>query len=239
MSDSRSSRGVGIFPSPSLLLKHPDPDGVIAVSPGHGPEAEALFQPQIILEAYAQGIFPWPLDTAEGKLTAWFCPPRRAILDFDRLHLPESLRRQIKKKPYQFRFNQDFEGVIRACATISRKGQRGESWITPEMVRAYCKLFELGKAWCVEALNSSGRVVGGIYGVRSQKYFSAESMFHTETGASKLSLLELIRILKEQGDTFLDIQMLTPHLERLGAREISRRDFFTRLGLLKKSSPLT
>jgi len=221
-----------------LLLKHPDPDGVIAVSPGHGPAAEALLQPQIILEAYAHGIFPWPLDTPEEKLTAWFCPPRRAILDFNQLHIPESLRRQIKKKPYSFRFNQDFEGVIRSCATISRKGQKGASWITPEMMRAYCKLFELGKAWCVEALNSpdpvaGDRVVGGIYGVRSPKYFSAESMFHTETGASKLSLLELIRILKEHGDTFLDIQMLTPHLERLGAREISRKEFLTRLGLLK------
>lgn len=239
MSDSRSSRGAGIFPSPSLLLKHPDPDGIIAVSPGSGPEAEQLLRPEILLEAYSKGIFPWPVDTPEGKLTAWFCPPQRAVLEFDRLHLPESLKRQIRKHRFSFRFNHDFERVIQTCADIPRKGQKGSSWITPEMIRAYSTLFELGHAWCVEALNSSGELVGGIYGVRSPRYFSAESMFQRETGASKLALLELIRILKEKGDTFLDIQMLTPHLERLGAREISKKELLTRLGLLKTSARLT
>jgi leucyl/phenylalanyl-tRNA---protein transferase len=225
---------VGIFPHPSLLLKHRDPDGILAVSPGTGPEASALLEPEILVEAYSKGIFPWPMeaptDSGTETVICWTSPPRRAVLEFDRLHIPESLARQIKKKPFSFTFNQDFEGVIRSCAKAPRKGQRG-TWITPEMIEAYVRLHGLGGAWSVEARNpATGLMVGGIYGVRSDRVFSAESMFHTTTGASKLALLELVRILRERGETFLDIQVMTPHLERLGAREIPRREFFKRLG---------
>jgi leucyl/phenylalanyl-tRNA--protein transferase len=224
---------VGVFPHPSLLLKSRDPEGIIAVSPGEGPEADAYLAPEILLEAYSKGIFPWPVQTRahgrDGWATAWFLPPRRAILEFDRLHLPRSLVSQMRKQPFSFTFNSDFEGVIRACAAAPRKGQQG-TWITEPMIRAYSRLHELGHAWSVEARDATGRMVAGIYGVRSERYFSAESMFHTVTGASKLALLELIRRLKLHGDSFVDIQMLTPHLERLGAREIPRREFIKRLG---------
>ena len=214
---------MGIFPHPSLLLKDRDPDGIIGV----GDE----LSPEVLIEAYSKGIFPWPVQTPEGMVTAWFFPPRRAILEFDRLHLPRSLLTLMRKQPFMFSFNSDFSGVIRKCAEIPRKGQDG-TWITEPMIAAYNRLHELGRAWSVEARDASGSMVAGIYGVRSDRYFSAESMFHTVTGASKLALLELIRRLKLHGDTFVDIQMLTPHLERLGAREIPRREFIKKLGWL-------
>ncbi len=220
---------MGIFPHPSLLLKDRDPDGIIGVSPGSGPEADTLLAPEILIEAYSKGIFPWPVQTPDGVVTAWFFPPRRAVLEFDRLHLPRSLLALMRKQPFTFAFNSDFEGVIRKCAEIPRKGQDG-TWITEPMIQAYCRLHSLGRAWSVEAHDASGNRVAGIYGVRSERYFSAESMFHTVTGASKLALLELIRRLKLHGDTFVDIQMLTPHLERLGAHEIPRREFVRKLG---------
>ena len=229
---------MGIFPHPSLLLKHRDPDGIIGVTAGAGPEAEEFLQPEVLIEAYSKGIFPWPIHTgeldAEGEretVLAWFFPPKRAILEFDRLHLPRSLVTQMRKQPFTFSFNSDFEGVIRACAAVPRKGQDG-TWITAPMIAAYTRLHALGRSWSVEARDASGRMVGGIYGVRSESYFSAESMFHLETGASKLALLELIRRLKLHGDTFVDIQMLTPHMEKLGAREITRREFVKKLGWL-------
>ncbi|MFN7684586.1 MAG: leucyl/phenylalanyl-tRNA--protein transferase [Oligoflexia bacterium] len=214
---------MGIFPHPSLLLNHPDPDGLLAVG--------GQLSPQVLIEAYSKGIFPWPVTEGSESVLAWFCPPQRAVLEFKELHIPRSLSRQASKKPFTFTFNTDFESVIRACASVPRKGQRG-TWITPQMIEAYLELHRLDRAWSVEARNPEGDLVGGIYGVRSDQYFSAESMFHHETGASKLALLELIRILKERGLLMIDIQMLTPHLKALGAREITRRQFFMKLGLL-------
>jgi len=215
-----------------VLLTHPDPDGIIAVGGNEGDEIPV----ELLIESYSKGIFPWPqtFSTPSSEtetVLAWFCPHERAILEFDRIHIPTSLARQIKKTPFTFTLNRNFERVIRACAQAPRKGQDG-TWITEQMIRAYTALHHQGRAWSVEAWGPKGEMLGGIYGVMSENYFSAESMFQKSTGASKLALLELVRLLREKGHTFLDIQMLTPHMERLGAHMVTRREFFSRLGLL-------
>lgn len=197
--------------------------------------------PQSLLLAYRQGIFPWPLssplpsensemDSAENLL--WFCPDPRAILKFEHLHFSKSLEKLRKKKPFRFTHNEAFEQVMRACAETPRPGQDG-TWITPAILESYLEMHRLGYARSVEAWNrETGLLVGGIYGLEIDGVFSAESMFYRESGASKLALGALIELLKSRGQTWMDIQMMTPHMEVLGAETLPRPEF---LALLKRS----
>jgi len=170
--------------------------------------------------AYRNGIFPWPMP---GLPLAWFSPPERAVLFLDELHVPRSLARERRRSALRFTVDQAFERVIEACSRVPRPGQEG-TWITRPMLRAYVELHRQGDAHSVEAWRGD-ELVGGIYGVESQGVFAAESMFYLEPYASKLALLELIDRLRAGGATFLDIQMMTPHMEKLGARVISREQF--------------
>lgn len=173
--------------------------------------------------AYRDGIFPWPI---EGLPIAWFCPPERAILRFEKLHVPRSLARAWKKAQageFHFTVDQAFPKVISACAKSPRPGQDG-TWIIPPIVRAYQKLHELGNAHSVEVWKEE-KLVGGIYGVEAFGTFAAESMFYHLPNASKLALLFLIEHLRTKGLEWLDIQMMTPHMEALGAETISRDRF--------------
>ncbi len=156
------------------------------------------------------------------------CPVRRAILEFDALHLPHSLRKsQRKLTTLRFTIDRAFEEVIRACAAAHRPGQRG-TWITPPMVATYLAVHRQGHAHSIEAWDGDA-LVGGMYGVTSGGVFAGESMFHRIDDVSKLCLLQLVAHLRSRGSTWLDIQQLTPHLAALGAREISRVDFLARL----------
>jgi len=177
-----------------------------------------------LLRAYRSGIFPWPIDE---EILPWFCPEKRAILDFNELHIPRRLARVQKQKPFRFTIDQAFQQVIIGCATVRRKQETG-TWITRPMINAYCQLHLEGHAHSVEAW-AAGELVGGVYGVDAGGAFSGESMFSLRSNASKLSLLHLIDHLRLKGLNWIDIQTMSPHMKVFGAKEIGRSDFLRRL----------
>lgn len=200
-----------------MPLRFPDPrlagvDGLVAVGGDLSPET--------LTAAYRAGIFPWPHP---GLPLAWFSPEPRAVLLFDELHVPRSLASARRKSRLTFAFDRDFPQVIGACRRARRPGQTG-TWLTPAMEKAYIELHRLGQAHSAEAWDGQ-RLVGGVYGVEYEGCFSGESMFHLSPNASKLALLFLVERLRERGLPWLDIQMLTPHMKALGAREIPRAEF--------------
>ena len=174
-----------------------------------------------LLRAYCRGIFPWPIE----NLVPWCCPEERGILEFNELHIPRRLART--RHQFQFTIDRAFPDVISHCATVKRKHESG-TWITGQMIRAYCELHRLGHAHSVEVWEGA-EIVGGLYGVDACGSFAGESMFSLRSNASKLALLFLIEHLKERGLDWIDIQMLTPHLEALGAKLVSRAEFLEKL----------
>lgn len=179
--------------------------------------------------AYRRGIFPWHID---GLPLPWYCPEDRAILDFENLYLPKSLRKEWAKTRFTFTIDKDFEAVIKACSRAKRSDGYG-TWITPEFIRAFCEFHQTGDAHSVEVWDE-GELVGGLYGVDAGGAFCGESMFHTRSNASKFALLHLIEHLKQRGATWLDIQVMTPHFEVLGAEEIEREEFLDKLESTQK-----
>lgn len=175
--------------------------------------------------AYRKGIFPWPID---GLPLPWFCPQRRAILEFADLRVPRSLAKEQRKRRFTFTIDKDFRGVIESCAAMKRPDQPG-TWITPEFTERYTELFLLGMAHSVEAWDNQGELAGGLYGVDAGGVFVGESMFYKQPNASKLALLFLIDHLRKRGSTWLDNQVMTPHFAALGAKEIERIDFLKKL----------
>jgi leucyl/phenylalanyl-tRNA--protein transferase len=180
--------------------------------------------PETLLRAYRRGIFPWPV---EGLPLLWFCPRERAILEFSRLHVGRRLARVRRQSSLRFSVDAAFGAVIRACAATPRPGQDG-TWITDEIESAYTRLHALGVAHSVEAWRGHD-LVAGVYGVAVDGAFAAESMFHHEANASKLALLHLVDRLAAAGLGWMDIQVMTPHLERLGAHVVPRAQFLSRL----------
>jgi leucyl/phenylalanyl-tRNA--protein transferase len=185
--------------------------------------------PETLIWAYGHGIFPWPTT---GYPLLWFCPPQRAVLDFDRLHVPERLARIRRRSEFTFTLDTAFEQVIAACRRSPRPGQEG-TWITAPMLAAYQTLHRLGYTHSVEVWDASGALAGGLYGVSVGGVFSGESMFHASPNASKLALLFLCDYLQARGLHWIDIQVMTPHLAALGAREIPRDEFLDRLDIQK------
>lgn len=181
--------------------------------------------PEWLLDAYQHGIFPWPAGDDRWPIP-WFSPDPRAILEFDRLHISRSLHRTLRKGRFDATCDRDFLGVIRACAQAP--GRRGATWITPAMIHAYTQLHRLGYAHSVEVW-LQGRLAGGVYGVSVGGMFSAESMFHEVADASKVALVYLVRHLQARGYQLLDVQELSPHLERMGAIAIPRKVYLQRL----------
>lgn len=203
------------------LISFPDPqqatgEGIVVI----GGELNAAN----LLQAYRKGIFPWPID---GWPLPWFCPKERAILEFKNLHVSRTLLRLKSRSPFRLTIDKDFSAVIRACANAERKDELG-TWITPEMIRAYCELHDEGHAHSVEAWEGD-ILVGGIYGVDAGGAFAGESMFYARPNASKLALLHLIDHLNSKGLDWLDIQVMTPHMRVYGATNIHRRKFLEKL----------
>jgi len=174
---------------------------------------------QLLLEAYASGIFP--MGTPEGHIE-WYSPDPRGILPLDEFHTPHGLRRALKKTDWEIKIDHDFRGVLKACAF------REKTWITPDIEQCYLQLFEEGYAHSVEVW-LDGFLAGGLYGVSLGAAFFGESMFHRVTDASKVALWHLVKILRQNGYLLLDTQWNTPHLATFGAREISRSDYLGQL----------
>jgi leucyl/phenylalanyl-tRNA--protein transferase len=194
--------------------------------PPEGASAEGIvavggdFRPERLLLGYAQGIFPWPSD---GLPLLWFSPDPRFVLDPRSVHLPRSLRKRMRKMPFEVRFDTAFPRVIRACAETRRPGQRG-TWIIDELVAGYEVLHELGYAHSIEAWQGE-RLVGGLYGVGLGRVFFGESMFTTEADASKCAFAMLLAQLVRWEFALVDCQVHTEHLERFGAYDMPRTDF--------------
>jgi leucyl/phenylalanyl-tRNA--protein transferase len=201
-----------VFPPPDYA----DPSGLLAV--GGDLSSERL------LEAYRLGIFPW---YSEDQPILWWSPDPRLVLDLKDFKISRSLHKTLKKEIFQVTFDRAFEEVIQACATAPRQEQKG-TWITAEMQQAYIHLHGLGYAHSVEGW-VEGKLAGGLYGVSLGKAFFGESMFHWKTDASKVALAALVEKLKRWEFHFIDAQMTTEHLLRLGAKELPRRIFLKRL----------
>jgi len=177
--------------------------------------------PEGILLAYRHGIFPMA-DERSGEVL-WFRPDPRAIIPLDGFHISRSLARTLRRGLFEIRVDTDFEGVMRACA------DRPEgTWISERFVEVYGALYRAGEAHSVEAWRE-GQLVGGTYGLALGGAFMAESMFHRETDASKVALAALVGRLRERRFILLDVQYVTPHLESLGAVEITRREYELKL----------
>jgi leucyl/phenylalanyl-tRNA--protein transferase len=176
-----------------------------------------------LLAAYRSGLFPMPLKAGSVEVLAWWSPDPRGVLPLDGLRVTRSLRRSQRR--YSVRFDTAFDDVVAACADPARHG----GWITEEIATAYRELHRLGWAHSVEAWSDDGRLVGGLYGVCIGGLFAGESMFHTETDASKVALVALVERLRAGGGTLLDVQWSTAHLESLGVVEVTRDDYLRRL----------
>ena len=200
-----------LFPDP----RQADADGLLA----YGGD----LHPQRLLMAYAQGIFPWP--GGEDWPILWYSPDPRMVLVPTALHISQSLRKTLKKCLFEVRFDTAFAPVIRACATVPRLGQPG-TWITADMIEAYCLLHELGFAHSAEAW-ADGELVGGLYGVALGAAFFGESMFTRRPDASKVAFVHLVQHLQAWHGHFVDCQMYTDHLARFGA-VLWRREQFLR-----------
>ncbi len=197
-----------LLPSPDRADAH----GLVAVG--------ADLEPGTLLAAYRSGLFPMPLGR---RRLGWWSPDPRGVIPLDGLRVSRSLRRSCAR--FEIRTNTEFETVMRRCGDP----RRPHGWITEDFVRAYRRLHEMGWAHSVETWQN-GELVGGLYGVKVDGLFAGESMFHVATDASKVALVALVEILREQEDTaLLDVQWCTEHLASLGAIEVARIEYLAML----------
>jgi leucyl/phenylalanyl-tRNA---protein transferase len=207
-----------VFPEPELSRE----DGLLAVGGD-------LSLERLIL-AYRTGIFPW---YSHGEPVLWWSPDPRLVLYPDALHISRSLMKTLKQGRFIVTLDQDFARVIAACARTLRDNQPG-TWITADMMDAYCRLHEAGFAHSVEVWNQK-ELAGGLYGVSLGKCFFGESMFARQSNASKVGLVTLVHLLQKWSFHLIDCQVITRHLVRLGAREIPRKQFMAELRQALKS----
>jgi leucyl/phenylalanyl-tRNA--protein transferase len=220
---------------PANVVRRPMPTDIGLTAPRFFPPptdttAEGLLcvggrlTPDWLLDAYSHGIFPWPMW--ENEPIVWWSPDPRAIFEFDAFHISRRLKRTICSGRFTVSCDRDFEGVIRGCATAA--GRSGNTWLTPAMIEAYCRMHTLGHAHSIEVWQD-GRLVGGTYGIAIGGLFAAESMFYRVRDASKVALAHLVAQLTARGYQLFDIQQWTPHTGSLGAVEISRNEYLRRL----------
>jgi leucyl/phenylalanyl-tRNA---protein transferase len=177
--------------------------------------------PDILLSAYAVGVFPMA-ESADDPELFWVDPYRRGILPLEAFHVPRRLRRVVRQATFEIHCDTAFEKVIRGCAEATEK--RPNTWINDEIVRLYSALFDRGAAHSVEVWQS-GVLVGGLYGVSLGAAFFGESMFSRASDASKVALVHLTARLRLGGYRLLDTQFLTPHLARFGGVEVTRAQY--------------
>jgi leucyl/phenylalanyl-tRNA--protein transferase len=177
--------------------------------------------PEVLLKAYACGIFPMA-ESAEDPTLYWIEPEQRGILPLDGFHVPSRLARTVRADRFSIAIDRDFEAVIDGCAEPKRG--RARTWINARIRALYCKLHASGHCHSVEAYDG-GNLVGGLYGVSLGRVFFGESMFHRARDASKVALVHLVARLRAGGYRLLDTQFVTDHLKMFGATEVSRRQY--------------
>lgn len=210
-------------PFPPLAQALTEPNGLIAI----GGDLSAAR----LLSAYKQGIFPW---FNAGDPIMWYSPNPRMVLFPNELKISSSLNKTLNSNTFETRINTSFSAVIRACGQtprIDKTGKLAGTWITDEMIAAYCELHAIGHAVCTESWQD-GKLVGGCYGVKIGRMFYGESMFHTVTDASKVAFVHLVNYLINEQVGLIDCQMKTPLLSSFGGREIARDDFIKKLQAL-------
>jgi|TARA_B110000305_G_scaffold15989_1_gene14896 leucyl/phenylalanyl-tRNA--protein transferase len=171
--------------------------------------------PQVLLGAYTEGVFPM----AEDGEIYWFSPTLRGIIPLDeRFHIPKGLRRSLKKRPFEIRWNTAFREVMQSCS------DRVETWIDESIIESYCDLHDLGFAHSVECWDEEG-LQGGLYGIRIEGAFFGESMFSRKTDASKIAMVKLVEWLRDEEMILLDTQWMTEHLKQFGGYEVERDEY--------------
>lgn len=199
-------------------VSHASSEGILAIGGDLSPERLQL--------AYQSGIFPW---FNEDEPIIWWSPDPRMVLFMNDLIVSKSMRNILNRNIFKVTFNQNFRDVISNCQQVKRDGQTG-TWITNEMIEAYCKLNELGIAKSVEVWQND-QLVGGLYGIDLGHVFCGESMFSLVSNASKVAFVTLVNQLKSDNYELLDCQVYNEHLESLGCTEIERKKF---ISILKK-----
>lgn len=189
-----------------------EPDGLLAVGGDLSPER--------LIEAYRSGIFPWYTDDTP---ILWWSPAPRLVLFPEEFHAPKRFQRLLRQNPFTVKADTDFRQVIMRCSE-KRAPNRLETWITEDMLEAYCHLYELGYAHSIECW-SNDKLVGGLYGIALDRVFFGESMFSDQNNSSKVALASLVSYAKKTGICLIDCQIRTEHLIKLGAHEISRSTF--------------
>lgn len=202
-----------VFPSPELALR--DPNGLLAIG--------GDLRPERLLMAYYNGIFPW--FNAEEPIL-WWSPDPRAIFIPSQVHFSTSLRKFLKKQPWRITVNHNFTDVMAGCA-LPRQKQAG-TWISHEVQMAYQELHHNGHAHSIEVWQGE-QLIGGLYGLAIGQVFCGESMFHSQTNASKAAMAALEQHLLKMGFKLIDAQVMNPYLESLGAQAIKRTDFMALL----------
>ena len=190
-----------------------------------GAETVSALTPEIVLRAYAAGLFPMA-ERRDGPDLHWIDPEVRGVLPLDAFHVPRRLRRTVRNSPWEIRCDTAFEAVIRACAGPRPRSE--ESWINAEIVSLYVELSRMGRAHSVEVWNGR-ELAGGLYGVALGAAFFGESMFSRLRDASKIALVHLVARLRKAGFTLLDTQFATDHLATFGVVEIPRAGYRRRL----------
>ncbi len=193
------------------------PEGLVAIG--------GDLRPERLIEAYRNGIFPWYSD---GQPILWWSPEKRTLLFLDQLKVSQSLRKTIRQQRFRVTMDQCFERVIHACAQPRDDREAPGTWITGDMIDAYVRLHEMGLAHSVECWRDK-TLAGGLYGVTTGRAFCGESMFHRASDASKVALVHLVQQLRAWQFHFIDCQMPSAHLSRLGAVEVERAEFLRRL----------
>ncbi len=178
----------------------------------------ADLEPETLLHAYSQGLFPMRLGGTGGPL-GWWSPDPRGVMPLDGVHVSRSLRRA--RGRFEVTVDKAFVEVMRACADPKRP----HGWIDESFVDAYTHLHSLGHAHSIEVWTADGNLAGGLYGVRVERLFAGESMFHRVTDASKVALWAACDLLAIDGATLFDVQWTTPHLSSMGAVDVARRDY--------------
>ena len=205
------------FPDPHLG----EEDGLVAV--GGDLSIDRL------LLAYSNGFFPW-FAYRHQQEPLWYCPLQRFVIFPDEIHISHSMKQLMKRHEFELTINQDFEGVIRGCATAQNRNRDEGAWLGPEMIEAYTEMHKQGFAASVEVWDAD-KLVGGLYGICFGPVFFGESMFSLVPNASKLALIHLAQTFQNLGGRMIDCQFETPHLKTMGGRYIPYNDY---INLIKK-----